>query len=480
MNESASASKGVPNLCVASGNAGDSALLYARGFIMCKPGLVPAAVATWATWLVNDWSLYVDPRVPVEHAAAGAREVWVVGDAFSPVEGIYEGVARRLLEGDLQECLDRLAGRFLVISRNGPRIEIYHDAMGSRSVFYGEGVVGSHASLVAEVIGEGLRPWVIPFITSRSFVKRDVKYLPGLDSPYEGVRQLTPNCRLVLDSFRVERYWPRVELEASDPSSALDLLVCHLRGLKHYFDRSGIKSLLGMSAGRDSRGLFAALNVLKPRMFTFVRSRHGNSIESGDSRVARALAAKVGQDVEIIKMAAPAPIDASSTPFAVAFRHNTGYVRGNGSNASWIEYFLDAPADNHLFVRGFGGEVMRGFYADIDEATPATLAELYGVHAGSSISRNAFAAFLEAAGWNPNSLLGYKPSDLFYWEHRMGVWGSSALAEFDMACRCIPGYNSRELFSAFMGLPPEVVRQRLFEAAVAVISPGLIEVPFDS
>lgn len=480
MNESFPPSKGVPSLRVARGNTGDSNLLYARGFILCKPGLVPAAVAAWAAWPVNDWSLHVDPRVPVDHAAAGSREVWVVGDAFSPVEGIYEGIAHRLLEGDLLECLDRLAGRFLVISRNGPRVEIYHDAMGSRSVFYGGNVVGSHAALVAEVIGEGLRPWVIPFITSRNFVKRDVKYLPGLDSPYEGVRQLTPNCRLVLNGFTVERYWPRAQLETSDPRSALDLLVCHLRGLKHYFDRSGMKPLLGMSAGRDSRGLFAALNVLKPRVFTFVRSPHGNSIESADSRAARALAAKVGQDVEIIKMAAPPPIDASSSPFSVAFRHNTGYVRGSGSNASWVEYFLDGPDDHYLFVRGFGGEVMRGFYADIDEATPAALAELYGVHAGSSISRNAFAVFLEAAGWNPNSLFGYKPADLFYWEHRMGVWGSSALAEFDMAYRCIPGYNSRELFSAFMGLPPEVARQGLFEAAVAAISPGLLEVPFDS
>lgn len=480
MNDSVSLEKGVPNLRVVRGNTGDSNLLYARGFILCKPGLAPAEVANWATWPVNDWSLHVDPRVPVEHATAGNREVWVVGDAFSPVEDIYEGIARRLLEGDLLECLDRLAGRFLVISCNGPRVEVYHDAMGSRSVFYGRDVVGSHAALVAEVVGEGLRPWVIPFITSRSFVKRDVKYLPGLDSPYEGVRQLTPNCRLVLDGFTVERYWPRAQLETSDPRSALDLLVCHLRGLKQYFDRSGMKPLLGMSAGRDSRGLFATLNMLKPRMFTYVRSRHGNSIESGDSRAARALAAKVGQDVEIIKMVAPAPIDASSTPFAVAFRHNTGYVRGNGSNASWVEYFLDAPADDQLFVRGFGGEVMRGFYADIEEATPPALAELYGIHAGSSISRNAFGAFLEAAGWDQNGLFGYKPSDLFYWEHRMGVWGSSALAEFDMACRCIPGYNSRELFSTFMGLPPEVVRQRLFEAAVAVISPGLIEVPFDS
>lgn len=455
-------------------------LVYARGFILCQKGGAPQTVSGWSRWDLGEWLLHVDPRVPVEHAAAGAREAWIVGDAFHPADGVFKDVAQWVLEGDLLENLDGIAGRFLLVYRNGTRIEVYHDAMGSRSVFYGEGVVASHAGLAAEVTGNGLRTWVIPFITSRSYLQRDVKYLPGLDSPFEGVTQLTPNCRLVLGKNVVERYWPRGPQGATDPKTALTLLVGHLQGLKNYFRENGISPLIGLSAGRDSRGVFAALAALQPRIFTFVRSRKGDSSNSEDSRAARSLAAETRLNLEIIKLVAPAPLDDASSSFAVTFRQNTGYVRGNGNSAGWVEHFADSSLGNHIFVRGFGGEVMRGFYPEIQEPTPEALSNLYDLNAGSRMSRDAFARFIEIAGWHPNNLFDYKLCDLFYWEHRMGIWGASALSEFDMAARSMPGYNSRELFMAFMGLPVEVDRKELFERAVKELSPALGEVPYSN
>src|SRR5690606_1512315 len=145
-------------------------LLYARGFLLCRGKHAPEAVAQWRSWDVAGWCLHTDPRVPVDHAASGDREVWIVGDAFHPERHIFTHLAQHLLEEDLLVTLDGMAGRFLLVHRNGSRIEIYHDAMGARSVFYGNGVVASHAALAAEILGSGLRDWVIPFITSRGYL----------------------------------------------------------------------------------------------------------------------------------------------------------------------------------------------------------------------------------------------------------------------------------------------------------------------
>src|SRR5690606_22650294 len=60
----------------------DPNILYARGFLLCAHGSAPKVLAKWKVWDVGGRALHVDPRVPVDHAACGDREVWVVGDAF--------------------------------------------------------------------------------------------------------------------------------------------------------------------------------------------------------------------------------------------------------------------------------------------------------------------------------------------------------------------------------------------------------------
>lgn len=454
------------------------ALLYARGFLLCREGLAADAVERWKKWDVGGWTLHTDPRIPVDHATCEDREAWVVGDAFHPGRRVFKQIARHLLEGDLLETLDGIAGRFLLVYRNGSRIEIYHDAMGARSVFYGEGVVASHAGLAAEVLGSGLRDWIIPFITSRGYLQRDVKYLPGLDSPFKGVTQLTPNTRLLLPQGKVERYWPREDLVATEQGQAFASLTAHLEGLRHYLEENSLDPIIGLSAGRDSRGVFAALMPLGPRIFTFVRSAAAHSDDSADSRIARRLAAQAELNLEVIKLPAPPPLDTASSTFAITFRQNTGYVRGNSSG--WVEYYSTSALNNHIFIRGFGGEVMRGFYREIHELSPSSLSNTYDLNSGSRISKDAFARFIEVSEWNEQGLANYKLSELFYWEHRMGVWGASALAESDMAFRSMPGYNSRELFNAFMGLADPVDRKSIFESAVRALAPVLADADYES
>lgn len=202
-------------------------------------------------------------------------------------------------------------------------------------------------------------------------------------------------------------------------------------------------------------------------------------MKSADSRAAQQVAERCGLDLEIVKLASPPRLDSAVTPFATCFRRNTGYVRGN--NSGWVEHFAGRSSEDLLFIRGFGGEVMRGFYSPIPTISPAALANTYDVNAGSAYTRDAFLRFIGVAKWGVDTLHGHALNDLFYWEHRMGTWGSSALSESDMAFRSVPGYNSRALFTAFMGIAPEVRRESgIFEEAVARMMPSLAEVPYES
>lgn len=452
-------------------------LLYARGFLLSQGRSVPSIVSKWERIDVADWKLYVDPRVPVEHAQRSDREVWIIGDAFVSTKASIPSAADWVLGGDLHENIDRLGGRYLLIYRGREQVQIYHDALGSRSIFYGPGVVASHAELAAETIGAGLRDWLIPFITSRGFRRRDVKYLPGLHSPFEKIEQLTPNCRLRLGSERPERYWPRRPVIGVSAEYALCKLVEHLEALREYFARRKIQPVVGVSAGRDSRGIVASLGKLDPKLFTFVRSPRGESTRSADSQVALKIATALGLELDLIRLKAPPPLDDALTPFASTFRRNTGYVRGN--NSAWVEHYAGRNED-WVFVRGSGGEIMRGFYPPLKSISAASLSHLYDVNSGSKISRDAFAHFIEQAEWEGSKLYGRCLEDLFYWEHRMGIWGASTLTEADMAFRSLPAYNSRELFDAFAGLPQAVDRRELFESAIEELDAKLGAIPYSS
>ena len=128
----------------------------------------------------------------------------------------------------------------------------------------------------------------------------------------------------------------------------------------------------------------------------------------------------------------------------------------------------------------FGGEVMRGFYPELQSITPKALSQLYDVNAGSHASQDAFSHFIEQASWKAERLYNHPLEVQFYWEHRMGTWGASALSESDMAFRGIPGYNSRELFEVFAGLGKGVDRRQLFEAAAAELQPAIGSIPYSS
>lgn len=458
-------------------HAGPPGLLYARGFLLCREHNAPSAVSNWRRTDVTGWLLYTDPRVPLEHARRRNREVWLVGDAFVSGPGSVPNVPEWLMDGDLHRNLGQLGGRYLLIHREGDDVDVYHDALGARSVFYGPDVLASHAELAASMAGVGLRDWVIPFITSRGFRRRDVKYLPGLHSPFEKIEQLTPNCRLRLGSNRPERYWPTAGVVATTADYAVAKLVEHLEAMRAYFVTKNLRPVVGLSAGRDSRGVMASLWKLGPEIFTFVRSPGGDSSRSADSRVALEVAAKLGLELELIRLKAPPPLDEGLTPFASVFRRNTGYVRGN--NSAWVEHYA-ARESEAVFVRGSGGEIMRGFYPPLRTISASALSHLYDVNAGSKVSRGSFEHFIEYAEWTADRLYDYSLEDLFYWEHRMGIWGASTLTESDMAFRSVPAYNSRELFAAFAGLPGDVNRRELFEKAIQELDPELGVIPYSS
>ncbi|NUU33226.1 hypothetical protein [Arthrobacter sp. C9C5] len=473
-------------------NAELDRLLYRNGFVVSKSPAEAPSLAGWTSVPVGDAYLTLHPETRFVTAAAAGRHLALVGLAFDPERGLYQesDVLAALLDAvanddDFYAVLDRLAGRFALIVQSDGRTEIYQDAMGSRSVFYstaGAPIAASHAEIVADLIGARFADFFVPFLTSRNYQQRDVKYLPGVATPYDHVVQLTPNTKLIMPQQKVERFWPRKEMGPETTNEeATAALVAHLHGLRWYLAVNGRRPVLGLTAGTDSRGVFAATKDSSPVIFTYVRSESANLTGSSDARAAAAIAGAYGLEPQVWPIHNRLTLNQTDDALSEAFRRSTGYYRGPGS--PWLGRLAQTGAKikGGLFIRGFGGEVMRGFYQSqekrITKVNVQQLSNAYDVNAGSHITRSFFEDMMERVSLTTESIMGYDPNDIFYWEHRMGTWGSVSMSEADLAMPSIVGYNSRNLFATFMALPQAIRASRsAFAEATVELAPLLKDV----
>ncbi len=471
----------------------ESNLIYRNGFIVSRDGFSPKRLCSgWTVSQMHGWEISFHPDTHVLSIESDVCPAIAFGDAFSPELGVFESqeAFKKMslaMEAGLDEfyrVLDGMCGRFAILIKSPNGWEVYHDALGSRSVFYSltQHVFASHVELLADFLRLRHGDHFVPFITSKNYIQRDVKYLPGTATPYDDLRQLTPNTALSMMDLRPKRYWPREDIRPHvDADQASKALIDHLIGLSRFMTSNGIKPFLGLTGGTDSRALLAGLLNASPETFTWVRSVSGESHFDKESRVAKELAEIVGVPHESFPVKSPARLNDARDEVSYAYRRNTGYYRG--IDGGWQRHFIDVDYGNSVFVRGFGGEILRGFYQAtsnrISRVNARQFSNAYDVNSGSSVTRWYFDEFIQATDLSEERCFGYDPNDLFYWEHRMGTWGSIALTESDVSIRGMSGYNSRNLYKAYMSLDWNCRSARLpIHRAVSVMSRALGEVPY--
>lgn len=475
-----------------------SALLYRYGFVayhnsVAGPELDRSpSVRGWKTNAWTDWVLALHPDTTMVTASAGDAKLAILGEVFNPftkefdAQVIADDLCRRASSTDqFLALLDELSGRFVVLVKAGLRSEwfVYNDAFSARSIYYNAqepGVLASHAALLAELTADPVDFNVLAFTQSPAYQKRDVKYLPGVRTLYQNIFYCPANHRLRPSRSQPERYWPRAM-----PAEAIgcsDLLIQYLDGYADYIRARHDRELFGLTGGLDSRTLLAPLLAKKVPMTTFTLDRGDkNGGSSKDIVLASEMSAAAGIEHETLRIDYPGLKKAYFTEPMQVLRQNTGFVRLNSpyANCQLHNHFKDRFSGQSLsYSRGFGGELLRGFYQDkagnIKDISPKSFSHAYDVLPGSGLVRDSFQHFIAASHYE--DLQNIDPNDVFYWEHRMSGWGALAIAETDITACTYPGYNSRRLYQAFMVRPfVERTQRQAFKDAIAHFMPELLD-----
>lgn len=478
----------------APGRGANNRLLYRFGFVALDRDAYPReaeAHATprdlgWAARRMGSVMLWTHPEAPLRILRAGETRLVFVGDAVpetDPAAGdpfAPERLAQVVAGGDtaLLDFLDIFAGRFALLVIEPGRIRVFHDPLGSRTVFYhaaGPFAVASHVDLLARCVGAPPEAALAAVIDHPDFHRRKTRSLPGDLTPAAGIYALTPNNCFDSATGETFRYWPR------EPNRPGSLETFHARldqsmaALGRYVS-GRYAPVIGATGGVDTRVVIAAFMNLDLPFETVTWTP--KALSGREREIIGALVARTGAPHLDTR-----PASGGKGLREIIWTNVGRYRYGYRATFEMRAAYADRP--DTVFLRGHGAEVMRGFFnlwpTRMEAATPAELARLFWAPKKDRAPpevEEMFAEFMRRAHYDALADKGFDPNDIYYWEHRLGMWSAGYNNEFDVACRSLIAFNSRPLFEAALALPPKVrLSKRLLLAATRRLEPRLASLP---
>lgn len=456
---------------------------YPRGFFFSLESAPPPPSYIPGPLLLN---FFVHPWTNVELSGNNERFVIILGHCVSTVDGEATPASEVLLEAlahgedHFFGVLSRYAGRHAVLFGSADAPKIVTDATGMRAVFYaGEGgVVASHASLVEEDLGPGIRHDGLPFQYG----------YPGNRTPYLRTKILTPNTYLDIRDNKIRRFWPTA---APAPRSVEEVASeCLIAATQAFRNISHGRTMhMALTAGLDSRVILAVALNAGVEFDTYTYGDAKNTLRD------RLFAADLAERYNIQHSVVPRPSNTSKLKEHLAevnySPHHQSVVGG------LMEWFNDPTA---IAVSGNLLEIGRNFYRrrrDAGYKPPATPLAMRRLHYGTMdrAVKDAINRYGEAR-FNAISDLAYQsyiddtqfrshlglldPFDHFYWEHRMATWHGVALNERDFYSIAFIPFNSRAMFEAMLGISDDKRDDAsVFYRMIEMVDPSLLDLPIN-
>lgn len=405
-------------------------------------------------------------RITVIHTALGYAGI--IGDAYCLTDNTsVESTLIDLLKHKNWRSLDSLSGRFAAIICTPSAVQVCQDAFGARTVYYIDNgnSLSSHSALLARFMNFSVDKITKQFVASPEYAARGVGYLPGVATMYKEIFCLTPNTFLDLKLGRPKRFWPSSDRISIHKDDFLNAVQIYFQKFSDELTRSNRRPILGLTGGVDTRAVIAGLhgNNVRMRLLTWT----GGRLPEAERPVVIEMAEHLKFPHDFLDPSPIAKTDIDKT-ILDASNISTGFCRGRSKLTLAMSTYKDI---NDIFIRGYGGEIIRGFYnrhlldrgssANFEAGLCETLSSLYITKKNKNSSFE-FKEFVSLATHDyldrtvfPVDCRGYDPLDVFYWEQRMGVWGANMHNELDSAMDSWTGVNSRVLYEMAFGLSKE-------------------------
>lgn len=410
--------------------------------------------------LNNEYYLASHPDVSVTQLSSNNIQLTLLGYLFDPdcPKNSNEEILNSICKGltTFEELCSKtysLSGRWIIIFNDGVNIKMLHDPCGMRQVYYtshdGKTWCGSQPNIIAEELGlkEDNNKDVLDFVKS-SYYENQERAWVGDGSAIQGVKHLLPNHYLDLKTAAVERFWVDEESKEISIDECVEIVTSILKGslvaANNRFDM-----MLAVTAGWDSRVLLAASKDIKNDVYYFVSTMNKLTSKDADIYVPVKLLNTLNLKLNIVKELKP--LDET---FKLTLQKNVSMAR-NLPKTQTI-YYAYNNFEGKVNINGNASEIARCYF---DSKRPLGNIDGYQLAKMEGYDSLPYAVS-ELNTWHEKAKqVCHKNSidilDLFYWEQRMGNWGTMYQAEQDIAIEEFCPFNNRRLLISLLKIGKE-------------------------
>lgn len=404
----------------------------------------------------NGFELHVGRATQVSMADEHLS-ILLIGAVFNPRAGdeTPADIARSLSRldglGQVISSSDHLTGRYaLFVCVNGA-VSGIPDACAFKRMAYGvvdgRRVITSSERYALDLLGEepAIEPEVRALLRDPDHLRRQSPWF-GSTSADSRFRFVLPNHHLDVRSFQARRT-PLPRLPELPSGEKVALAAELLRGtIEAASSRHPL--MMALTAGRDSRCLFAASLSVKDHIDYYVFSdAEGDSCAVPDVMVPSRIARDYGVKFSVVPRP-PVPRE-----FREVIARQTLIERDVPQLSNVYHHYLHAKP-LALNVNGNAAEIFRCTYGVAlrqSSLTTEAFAQLGNVRRHPLLVEriDEWRSSAEPFG-RANDI---STADLFYWEQRMAMWGSQFPLEQDLAVEQLAPFNNRFLITLMLSLP---------------------------
>ncbi|MGH2108679.1 hypothetical protein [Aerococcus urinaeequi] len=432
-------------------------LIFRRQYILGSKPI--KKFKNWENIKIND-NVYVTahPDLEIEQYIGKTNTITLLGfviDPSNPLLSNYEiikNICRNV------SCFDEvlnmtyaLSGRYIIIYSDKNETKIVNDLIGLREVYYtkvnGEIWCGSDSSILNNVLNLRKRkdPELIRYYESKYFKNNENPWF-GNETIYENTYHLLPNFYFNYSEGTTSRYWINKENsnkleEATEQIS--EILKNSLFGANLRYDL-----ILPVTAGLDSRILLSATKNISDDFYYYV-SKMKMKDNHPDIKIPSRLLPKLGLTLNTLNNMSPLRKDVENI-----LKNNIELFRNGHDRNITTQYYMD-NFSNKVNVSGVVSEVGRNYYGinhptndNIDSNYLMTLIEIPMQF--SYVKKQLESWLLSAKEFAKGKNISVV--NLFYWEQRMGNWGSLTANEEDIAIENFMPFNNRKLLMVIMSV----------------------------
>jgi len=428
-------------------------LLYRRQYVI-SPEKITMEGNFKNIVISKNYYLYYHSDLSFTKVSKGNKALYLIGDLFDYRNTDFNNkqILKHLLQFSFDECLKETfnyCGRFFLIYIENDSIKLFHDAFASRKIYYHVNDklwCASQPHLIAKFLNlkHSTNKEVLEYF--KSVECKNNNYAGVMDATiYDTVKQLQPNKYLDFSLKIPVRYWPKKQYDKIKLNDAVKSCSGMIEGFLESVNKRH-KLMLPVTAGIDSRILFAGTKKIRNNIFYYINKTSHLSEKSPDIYIPKKLVEKCNLKFNIVTSFEKT----IEKDFLDIYHKNIEFA---SEEFIPVIYNYYRNFSDYINCPGIGNEITENVLDTSANVTAKTLAKFFHLSRFSFVQKKYNEWLMEiepVVGKNKRMIL-----DIFFWEEKGGNWGNQIQTCKDIAQEEILIYNSRKYLTTMLGLEKE-------------------------